>query len=114
MVGLYQDPYDDWQNSGYGLYVSSSLCTLGGHFILASGDDATFLNNRGQKNYYSTTNGTIVCLSINANHIDDLSELLKTIVSEGSRRSKEYGKDRILTASKVSSIASITSSLKKE
>ena len=114
MVGLYQDPYDDWQNSGYGLYVSSSLCTLGGHFILASGDDATFLNNRGQKNYSSTTNGTIVCLSINANHIDDLSELLKTIVSEGSRRSKEYGKDRILTASKVSSIASITSSLKKE
>jgi len=114
MVGLYQDPYDDWQNSGYGLYVSSSLCTLGGHFILASGDDATFLNNHGQKNYSSTMNGTIVCLSLNANNIEDLSKLLKAIVSEGSRRSKEYGKDRILTASKVSSIASITSSLKSE
>lgn len=113
MVGLYQNPYDDWQNSGYGLYVSSSLCTLGGHFILSSGTDTTFLSSRGQQNYSSTTNGTIVCLSINAENINDLSKLLKEIVSEGSRRSKEYGKDRILTASKVSTIASITSNLKK-
>lgn len=52
MVGLYQDPYDDWQNSGYGLYVSSSLCTLGGHFILASGNDATFLNNSWAKELF--------------------------------------------------------------
>lgn len=114
MVGIHQDPYDDWQNSGYGLYVSSSLCTLGGHFIIASGDDATFINECGQKNYNTAITGTIVCLAIDANNITDLSKMLKQIVSEGSRISKEYGKDRILTASKVSSIASITSHLRSE
>lgn len=114
MVGIRQDPYDDWQNSGYGLYVSSSLCTLGGHFIIAGGTDATFINEKGQKNYDTQVTGTIVCLALNANNIGNHSELLRTIVREGEKLSKEYGGDRILTASKVSSIASITAHIKEE
>lgn len=44
-IGLKQDPMDIWQNSGYGLYVASTLCAMtGGYFIISSGNSAVLDN----------------------------------------------------------------------
>lgn len=97
---------DIWQNSGYGLYVTSSLCLLGGHFVLGSGQSAIFLNPEGSQEYQTALNGTTVCLSLDIEKIPNINALLEKIVAEGERKAESY-KDRILSASKVSSIASI-------
>lgn len=97
---------DRWQNTGYGLYVASSLCLLGGHFILASGHDETFLNPVNQSNYSTCIKGTIICLSLDLESIGNISEKLDLIVKKGEERAKQFG-SRIISASKVSSIATL-------
>ena len=48
--GKKQDPFDKWENSGYGLFASSSICSREGSFWLCSGKDATLVNHDGQIN----------------------------------------------------------------
>ena len=114
MFGIRQDPDDPWQNSGYGLFMSSSLCTIGGHFIISSGADTTFVDSQHQQHYQSSTQGTIICLSLKTDNVDNLSTVLKKLSRKGEEISRSYGKNRILTASKVSSIASIVSHIKND
>jgi len=97
---------DIWQNSGYGLYVASSLCLLGGHFILSSGKNAIFLNPGGRNSYFSASYGTTICLSLDMDKIKHVSAIIDTIVKEGESKAKSYH-GRVLSASKISSIASI-------
>ena len=114
MFGIRQDPDDPWQNSGYGLFMSSSLCTIGGHFIISSGADTTFVDSQHQQHYQSSTQGTIICLSLKTDNVDNLSNVLKKLRRKGEEISRSYGKNRILTASKVSSIASIVSHIEND
>jgi hypothetical protein len=114
MVGKRQDPDDIWQNSGYGLYAASSLCTIGGYFVLASGQSATVINSGKEKDYKCDMPGTAVCLSLDTTRISNLSQLLRRIIDAGTAKAKKYGKERIITASKVSSIASILGNISDE
>lgn len=114
MFGIKQDPNDPWQNSGYGLFMASSLCTIGGHFIISSGTDTTFVDSKHQQHYQSSTQGTTICLSLKTNNIDNLSIALQKLRMKGEEISRSYGKNRILTASKVSSIASIVSHIEND
>lgn len=114
MLGIRQDPNDPWQNSGYGLFMSSSLCTMGGHFIISSGADTTFVDAKHQQHYLSSTQGTIICLSLKTDAIDNLSTVLPKLRKKGEEISRGLGKNRILTASKVSSIASIINHIEKD
>ncbi len=100
--------YDDdvWQNSGYGLYMASALSSLGGHFILASGNDATFIMKSRTKNYETKISGTLTCLAFDLDKVGNLDKTLLAISKKGEEYAKQ-NKGRILTASKVSSIASL-------
>ena len=101
--------YDDfWSNSGYGLFMSSSICCMGGSFWLCSGKDATLVNSDGQHNYEIAYNGTAVCMDICTNRIKDIEKLLPEIAAKGNSEAKEQGSNRVLTASKVSTVASLT------
>lgn len=35
-----------WQNSGYGLFVTSEICQHGGDFLIYSGNNAVLIRNR--------------------------------------------------------------------
>lgn len=107
MLGRKQDENDPWQNSGYGLFMSSSISILGGHFILSSGTDTTFIDSAHQMNYISATRGTVVCMSLDTDRVESLSDVLRELRNKGEEVSRAIGKNRILTASQVSSIASI-------
>lgn len=109
-LGVKQKKYDAWQNSGYGLYVASTLCVMSkGYFIINSGDSCVLLNNGGQKNYDSAIQGTAISLNIRTDtkQMKKFSRTLPLIVEEGEKRAKENGQSRILTASKVTTIASM-------
>ena len=107
MLGIKQDPYDVWQNSGYGLFMASALCALGGYFILCSGDDATLINSTAQTNYSSDLRGTAICMNIKTDRIVNLQQQLNNLVSIGNSKARENEGYRILSASKVSTIASL-------
>lgn len=106
--GLKQDPYDAWSNSGYGLFTSSSICCCGGGmFWLCSGDDATLNNGQSQFNYDIHYNGTAICMDIDTTRLTDIEKILPDIARAGELKATQYGGSRVLTASKVSSIASL-------
>lgn len=107
MAGIKQDAYDAWQNSGYGLFMSSALCSIGGYFILGSGKDATLINKLAQSNYEADIKGTAICMNIRTNKIVNLKEKLDDLAGIGSKQARENSELRILTASKVSTIASL-------
>ena len=109
MLGIKQDPYDEWQNSGYGLFMASALSALGGYFVLASGENATLINRDSQTSYKSAIRGTAICMNIRTDKVDNLQKQLDRLVEIGSAKAKENSEYRILTASKVSTIASIVS-----
>lgn len=114
MFGRKQDPNDEWQNSGYGLYMASAICAMGGYFILSSGKDATLINSDQQANYEANIRGTAICMNIRTDCIDDLQTQLSNLSKLGSENAKQHKKERILTASKVSTIASLIHKLPEE
>lgn len=115
-IGLKQDPMDIWQNSGYGLYVASTICAMtGGYFIVSSGDSAILINNNQQSEYKASQKGTAICLNIKtkSKKLRDFDETLKAIVAEGQKNAVDNGEKRILTASKVTTIASIVKHIER-
>ena len=106
--GLKQDPNDVWSNSGYGLYMASTICCQGGSFWLCSGTDATLINSSRQSHYDINYQGTAVCLDIKTNAISDIDRILPEIADKGSRVARQQENGAVVTASKASTIASIT------
>lgn len=107
MLGIKQDPYDIWQNSGYGLFMSSALCGLGGYFVLGSGKNATLVNAEKQIPYESEIKGTAICMNIKTDQILNLQDRLDELAAIGRVQAEQNAEYRILTASKVSTIASL-------
>ncbi|MBY3513728.1 ATP-binding protein [Rhizobium laguerreae] len=76
--------YDEWANSGYGLFMTANLCSHGGSFALISGgkmlrkdqDSETFLPFRWP--------GTVVVMQIDTEKIDKLSDRLAALRDEGA------------------------------
>ncbi len=109
-IGLKQDPMDIWQNSGYGLYVASTLCAMtGGYFIVSSGTSAILVNSNEQSEYQASQKGTVICLNIktDSKKLRNFDDTLNAIVCEGQKKALDNGEKRILTASKVTTIASM-------
>lgn len=106
---------DMWQNSGYGLYVASTLTAIcNGYFILCSGDTSFIVNGTAQQYYDSSHSGTVVGISIDTNnrHLKNFKTTLTNIVAEGETRAKSNADKRILSASKITSIASMIQHIK--
>ena len=109
-LGQKQDQYDMWQNSGYGLYVASTLCAMsGGYFLLDSGDSCILVNSEKTIYYQGQIKGTAIGFNIKTDSVQlqRFDQTLKLIVEEGESKAKENGRARILSASKVTTIASM-------
>ena len=109
-LGFKQKEYDIWQNSGYGLYVASTLCAMcGGYFLVNSGDSCMLINKNKTTNYDTKIFGTAIGLNIktDSKQLRNFGRTLSIIVEEGERKAKENGEKRILSASKVTTIASM-------
>jgi hypothetical protein len=89
--GVKRDPYDAWQNSGYGLFAVSRLCGHGGKFTICSGDTA--LSLKPDKKEYHKTNfqGTALRIILSAAEIKNTQSTLMKIMKEGDQLAKELG-----------------------
>lgn len=81
-----------WNNSGFGLYMTSRICRNGGSFFIASGDTGLILTSgKDSKKYYETNHsGTIIRMRINTSDIPTLKNALESYKREGQEIQNQY------------------------
>jgi hypothetical protein len=87
--GIKRDPYDGWQNSGYGLFAVSRLCGHGGKFTICSGDTALALKPDNKEYYPSTFRGTALRIILSTAEIKNAKSMLAKIMEEGDKQARE-------------------------
>lgn len=85
--GVKNQPGNEWQNSGLGLYVTSRLCSDYGAFFIASGDAGVHIAQGNKKQFQPDLKGTVVMLAIDTRKITNSSrDIIQKIVKEGKER----------------------------
>lgn len=54
----------EWDHSGFGLYVTSELCKMGGEFTIISNDSALHINSQSKKSFNTNIQGTGIRLKL--------------------------------------------------
>ncbi len=105
--GVKKKWYNVYQNSGYGLYMTSRLCRSGnGVFLIGSGDAAIMVNEVEEYkiDYEMTCHGTVVQLVLDTSRITNLRGMLRQFTLEGYEISRNFegtGKIKASTASRL-------------
>jgi hypothetical protein len=83
--GIRIDRNNPWHNSGFGLYMSSRICRLGGSFLICSGNHGILLNENGKRHIElgHRLKGTAVRMVLNTNKLTALSGMLAKFRTEG-------------------------------
>jgi hypothetical protein len=85
------EEYDGWANSGYGLYLTKRLCTIGGSFLICSGNKGLSLKHaRPEKYLDSYFQGTALRLSLDKCSTSSLPAALRQFLIEGEAIAKKF------------------------
>ena len=97
---------DDFQNSGYGLYMNYRLCNEGGDFFICSGQSGLYRTRDATTNEYFETNfqGTIIRLRLNTTALKDYEQLLGHFRKDGEILARQSKNGAVLTASRMSAL----------
>ncbi len=106
--GAYIDKNDPWQNSGFGLYMISRICRLGGSFLICSGDHGIKLDEQSKEHIElgHKCEGTSVRIILNTSKLSQLSTMLSSFRDEGYEIAKEIKNVGVYTASAASQMLS--------
>ena len=100
------NPADDWENSGFGLYMNYRLCNEAGDFFICSGNSGLYRKMNAADNRYMETDfqGTILRLRLYPSKLSDQNPvtLFNRYRTEGEEfaRKSNYGAN--VRASKIS------------
>lgn len=75
--------HEGWQNSGFGLYVTSRFCSENGVFRMISGTRGVTRNSRGIVIHEWAFGGTCIQMKIRTNNIENSGPRILEIVAEG-------------------------------
>ena len=78
-------------NRGYGLYMISRICSLGGDFMIISGVCGLYLREQGRNHFYIESPGTAIRLRMRGSAVTLLSKMLSSFEKEGTNIAKEMG-----------------------
>ena len=81
----------DYRNSGFGLYVTSRLCSERGVFRIISGDAGLTLADGVQTLHDWRFSGTCIQLKIRTDGLADVAGRIRSIVEEGEKELEEAG-----------------------
>lgn len=74
--GQKNKPRGEWANSGYGLYMTSNICKMGGSFFISTGTKGLLITEKQEREFDLETHGTAIYLSIDLNRIYELNKML--------------------------------------
>jgi hypothetical protein len=85
------EEYNDWENSGYGLYLTKRLCTKGGSFFICSGNKGQYSKANENEKYLSTNfQGTALRMILDKNNTSNLKTALRQFKIEGEAIAKKF------------------------
>lgn len=102
--GVRRRPNDEWQNSGFGLYMTSRICRNGGNFFIASNNSGLLLNASGKHDHTISFKGTALRLRIDTRKITSCSDLLSRFRNEGDAAAKRFAGDDAIEPSVASTM----------
>lgn len=84
-TNLGSDEYDHWANSGYGLYLTSRLCAVGGSFFICSGKRGLLRKGEDgkEKHFDCSFQGTALRMVLQPSCVGDLNGCLRRLRKEG-------------------------------
>ncbi|MDA9544272.1 hypothetical protein ACM43_06830 [Bradyrhizobium sp. CCBAU 45321] len=89
--GIKRRKHDTWQNSGYGLYMTSRLAVNGGNFWIISGENAFGVaSERTRELHISEFEGTALRVSFDTTQLKTIQTKLKRIKNEGHELAKLF------------------------
>ncbi|MDQ8141070.1 hypothetical protein [Chryseobacterium sp. CFS15] len=74
--GQKNKPKGEWANSGYGLFMTSNICKMGGSFFISTGKRGLLITETQERELDLETHGTAIYLDIDLNSIYELSKML--------------------------------------
>lgn len=102
--GVRKRMHDEWQNSGFGLYMTSRICRNGGNFFIASNDKSIFLDSTSKQDLECKYKGTALRLRIDTSRISSCSEMLARYRNEGYQAAKRFAGDDAIEPSIASTM----------
>lgn len=75
-------PTGEWANSGFGLFMTSSICKNGGSFFIASGDSGIYLSQGNEKILNVNIQGSALNLTINLDKKESFRKILTNLHKE--------------------------------
>ena len=97
----------DWVNTGYGLYMTSSLCQFGGNFVLCSASNAVRMKMNSSEFYPCAYQGVAIRMVLDTSKINSLDSSLGELKKKGEAIARELeNSDVELSASKMSRMLS--------
>lgn len=88
--GVRRRANDVWQNSGFGLYMTSRIARSGGSFFLGSGNSGILLERGGKTDFDLDFDGTVLRMVINTTLLSGLGERLGRFRQEGYKTAEEF------------------------
>jgi hypothetical protein len=76
---------DPWQNSGYGLYMTSRICRSGGSFCILSNNAGLVLNADEKVDLQPNYKGTALRLEINTDGVGQFAETIECFRKDAKR-----------------------------
>jgi anti-sigma regulatory factor (Ser/Thr protein kinase) len=90
-AGVRRRTHDIWQNSGYGLYMTSRLATSGGNFWILSGRNAFGItSNRVREIGILLFEGTALRVSFDTRELDNVERRLRRFSNEGHEMARQF------------------------
>ncbi len=102
--GIKKRPNDAWQNSGFGLYMTSRICRAGGSFFIASNNAGIMLDTAGKHDRVTSYQGTALRLRFNTQQLTNHDELLAKFRQEGYSAARQFSGDQAIEPSMASTM----------
>lgn len=102
------DKNDPWHNSGFGLYMSSRICRLGGSFLICSGSHGIKLTKEDKEhiNLNHFCSGTVIRMVLDTSKLTELTSMLTIFRKDGYEIAKNIKGVGMYTASSASQMLS--------
>ncbi len=81
---------NEWQNRGFGLYMTSRICRNGGDFFVVSNNNSLLFKGKEKQDIECHYQGTALRLRIDTNKITTLSKMLSIYKKEGMDISNQF------------------------
>lgn len=72
-----------WNNSGFGLFMTSEICRNGGSFFICSGESGVLLKSQQKRVLGTNLPGTAIRMILNTDHISDIKARLEEFREKG-------------------------------